>query len=49
MVNCIIKKKRIFLVSLRAVGLNFDKFRSEGPHEKHSEITWNLGTISAFA
>jgi hypothetical protein len=28
---------------------NFDKFKSEGLHEKHVLTTWNLGTISAFA
>jgi len=29
--------------------LNCDEFNSEGLLEKHSVVTWNLGTISAFA
>jgi hypothetical protein len=43
MTNFIICKKIIFLVALTAVGLTFDGCRSGGLHEKHAEVTWNLG------
>jgi hypothetical protein len=42
-------KKKIILVALTVVKLNFDEFNWGGLHEKYAEATWNLGSTSAYA
>jgi hypothetical protein len=39
MVQCIIWKD--YFDGLHSRPFNFDKFKSEGLHEKHAETTWN--------
>jgi hypothetical protein len=34
---------------LQSTGYKFDKFESEGLHDKHEVASWRLGNISSFA